>query len=819
MSVLLRRVSVVLQMLLFVLLFSTTQAGAANKVLVLSAEDSVPVSLTEYFDVLEDPSNQLQWGDIQSSEHLSRFQGGHAPDNALSYGVTRSTFWLRLRISNPTLQPVQRMIEISNARLSKVEFYSQDPNASTGYKGVTTGMLEPFASRAYPNRFFVFPIELAPHTTQDLYWKVQSNAPLAIPAKLWIPEKFYSHERTDYQVQSIYFGMCIAMVLFNLLLLVALKDSIYFYYVLLISCTAVSLASFNGLAKEYLWPNASVWSDVATYFGFCYCILSAILFMRKALKTAVVVPRLDKLMLFFAVLMAVLSVSFLLFQQSLVKLGLVLFGLSALSVLGTAVYCAKLRQRSAYLFLGAFGFLIAGILISILRGLNLVPLSPFTVNGMQWGSSLEMILLAFALADRFNQMRYEKEDAQQAALEAEQRLVGSLKRSEMELETRVAQRTNDLMLALENSKELRMRAEASGREANVALEELRTAQTQLIQAEKMATLGQVVANVAHEINTPIGAVKASGKNISDALEDTLNDMPDLFQSLDAATIDLFKKFLQQYRFGNPILSTREERNMVRSLNAALEELGVQNARKKASILVQMGAKTLEPDYLPLFLHTDSDRILATAHGIAAILNNTANINAAVEKVAKIVFALKSFSHVDQSEEMMEAVIENGMETVLTIYHGQMKQGIELVREYEPIAPLMCLPDQLNQVWTNLIHNAIQAMLLHANQNNSGLDDVDMQSSSHPTKVNTLTVGIRQQDSCAVVTVADNGPGIPDEIRAKIFEPFFTTKPVGVGSGLGLDIVRKIIDKHHGRIELQTQVGVGTTFTVYLPYSK
>jgi two-component system NtrC family sensor kinase len=120
----------------------------------------------------------------------------------------------------------------------------------------------------------------------------------------------------------------------------------------------------------------------------------------------------------------------------------------------------------------------------------------------------------------------------------------------------------------------------------------------------------------------------------------------------------------------------------------------------------------------------------------------------------------------------------------------------VVRNYEDIPPLSCFPDELNQVWTNLIHNALQAM------NHEG----------------TLTIGIRQEGDNAVVSVSDNGCGIPEEIRGKIFDVFFTTKPAGVGSGLGLDIVKKIIDKHQGRIEVQSEVGVGTTFSVFLPYA-
>jgi two-component system NtrC family sensor kinase len=134
--------------------------------------------------------------------------------------------------------------------------------------------------------------------------------------------------------------------------------------------------------------------------------------------------------------------------------------------------------------------------------------------------------------------------------------------------------------------------------------------------------------------------------------------------------------------------------------------------------------------------------------------------------------------------------------VLTIYQNQIKRGTELVRDFEPMPPILCLPDELNQVWTNLIHNALQAM----------------------TNPGTLTVMVRQRGTYVVVSIADTGSGIPEAIRSRIFDPFFTTKPTGEGSGLGLDIVKKIVEKHYGRIEVQSEVNIGTTFSVYLPIS-
>ena len=125
--------------------------------------------------------------------------------------------------------------------------------------------------------------------------------------------------------------------------------------------------------------------------------------------------------------------------------------------------------------------------------------------------------------------------------------------------------------------------------------------------------------------------------------------------------------------------------------------------------------------------------------------------------------------------------------------SHLKHGVEVVRDYEEVPRILCLPDELNQVWTNLIHNSLQAM------DNKG----------------TLEIGVSKRDGSIAVSVTDSGPGIPDDVREKIFEPFFTTKPAGEGTGLGLDIVKKIVDKHGGRIEVDSKPG-RTTMCVILP---
>jgi len=338
-------------------------------------------------------------------------------------------------------------------------------------------------------------------------------------------------------------------------------------------------------------------------------------------------------------------------------------------------------------------------------------------------------------------------------------------------------------------------------ELSQALEHLKTTQQELVQSEKMAALGHLVAGVAHEINTPLGAIRASIGNISNALHETIQALPNLFEHLSPAQRTLFFSLIQRaLQEKKPHLTSREERTIKRTLREELETHDVDDPDTIADTLVDMGIyEQIEP-FLPLFerigkQHDNSlaASILQAAYNLSIQRHNSENIVTAVERASKVVFALKSYTHYDHSGERVSSMITEGIDVVLTLYHNKLKHGIEVTKHYEDVPSILCYPDELNQVWTNIIHNAIQAMDGHG----------------------TLDIAVRQQESQILVSITDSGCGIPPEIQQRIFEPFFTTKPAGEGSGLGLDICLKIIEKHRGRIDLDSQPG-RTTFTVSLP---
>ncbi len=325
------------------------------------------------------------------------------------------------------------------------------------------------------------------------------------------------------------------------------------------------------------------------------------------------------------------------------------------------------------------------------------------------------------------------------------------------------------------------------------LKELKETQSQLVESAKMAALGQLIAGVAHEINTPLGAIRASIGNISDALNESLTQLPQLFQRLSEAQRRQFFTLIERAGESQAHLSSREERKLRRKLRRELEEKEVDNADEIADTLVEIGIFEDVDEFIGAFREDDPTTVLNAAYNLIIQQKSGKNIEIAVDKASKVVFALKSYAHTDQTGECTMLDIVDGIEVVLTLYYSQIKHGVEVIKNYGDVPAILCHGDELNQVWTNLLHNALQAMEYKGR----------------------LRIDVLQEENDIVVSLTDSGGGVPPEIKDRIFDPFYTTKPAGEGSGLGLDIVRKIVEKHQGRIGLVSEPGE-TTFTVRLP---
>ncbi|TGM08940.1 sensor histidine kinase [Leptospira barantonii] len=328
--------------------------------------------------------------------------------------------------------------------------------------------------------------------------------------------------------------------------------------------------------------------------------------------------------------------------------------------------------------------------------------------------------------------------------------------------------------------------------------ELESAQSQLIMSEKMASLGIMVAGIAHEINTPAGVINGAADNLDQNMNYLVQNIFDIVllarnrklrKNFELALLHLLRDkktseldSREKFRLKNELKEEMKDMNFSASLASELSNFIIEN---------QIGE---ERKYIYNVLIKDDERGYLMLKNATHINRNIKNIRYAIRNVVRIVKALKSYSHLDQSKTLSPANLVEGLETTLVILHNQVKYGIEVIRNFKEIPLVICNPDELNQVWTNLIQNAVQAL------KGNGKIEISV---------------FPENDKFVIVQIEDNGPGIPTRIQDRIWDPFFTTKDQGEGTGLGLGIVKGIVEKHKGKITLNSNPGK-TVFRVELP---
>ncbi|NJO52608.1 MAG: HAMP domain-containing protein, partial [Leptolyngbyaceae cyanobacterium RM2_2_4] len=277
------------------------------------------------------------------------------------------------------------------------------------------------------------------------------------------------------------------------------------------------------------------------------------------------------------------------------------------------------------------------------------------------------------------------------------------------------------------------------------LGELEKNQAKLIHTEKMSSLGQLVTGIAHEINTPLGAIQSSVGNITSALQQALEKLPLLLQTLPLERLSELLLLLEWSQQTQETLSSREERQLKRQIKQSLEDQGIAQADKLSSTLSKMGIAVALDPILPLLQIEDAPAMLQTVYQLAVVQNNSQNIRLAVERASRIVYALRSFARQDVLGVPSYASISEGIETVLTLYRNQIKAGVEIEKKYAELPPLLCYPEELVQVWSNLVNNAMQSM--------------DYQGK--------LAIATLQLEQHVVVQIADTGQGISQDVQDRI----------------------------------------------------
>nr|WP_277882689.1 CBS domain-containing protein [Oscillatoria sp. FACHB-1406] len=356
------------------------------------------------------------------------------------------------------------------------------------------------------------------------------------------------------------------------------------------------------------------------------------------------------------------------------------------------------------------------------------------------------------------------------------------------------QETNE---RLKSELQQRQQIEEQLRQLNQRLEEQSQRQLlKLIHSEKMAALGQLMAGIAHDLSGPISAMKVSASNLSEGFG--IAKFEKLLAFLQSLPPEVQKDFWLMIGSAKQTLVRRSRRHIVQlqdDICQQLEEESIDGADEIAEILVEIGIEDSLEQFKALLRHPNCEQTLDWVVQLVGLQKSLQVANTATEQTVSAITALKNYVRQDFTEEKIPARITEGIDTVLTLYQNAFKHGIELHKNCDESLPeILCYPSDLKQVWMNLIQNSLYAM---AGQG-------------------TLTIEVQRQDDFVRVHIQDSGTGIPKEIQETIFQPFFTTKPLGEGGGLGLNIVKQIIEKHEGIICLNSVPGK-TIFTILLPF--
>lgn len=667
-------------------------------------------------EIFIDTSGQKQIEEIAKSTSFTA-QANREPN----YQYTDLAIWGKLSIVNKqTLNNLA--VEIANPQLDSIWFYIPQGN---GFLEIITGDNFDYANRPVDHQQFVFPIELASDSGITIYFRVKSEEQLILPVHVGtVPAVQSSHSGSDAFI-GLYLGIMLVMFFYNLFIWLSVRDKSYFYYILYILGIAMAQAGLQGFSFKFLFSN---WPEINKFSVVLFSTLTgigAISFTRSFLLLKERLPLIHRSLYVFVGLYLLAVVVFLAGYSSFTYklLDLCAFLLSFYA-LGFSIYLSLKKIRSARFFLLAWSFFIVGLFVYVGRNLGWLPNNFFTTHVLMMGSAVEAILLSIALADRINILKREKEESQAEALRISQENERLVREQNVVLEEKVKERT----IALEQTNS----------ELNTTLSELKNTQTQLVNSEKMASLGQLTAGIAHEINNPINFVTS---NIRPLRRD-MNDLTEMIQK--------FEEIIPE--------NATEIKD---KLKAIKKEMDFEYLKEEINVLIS-------------------------------------GMEEGAFRTAEIVKGLRTFSRLDESD-LKKVNINEGIDSTLILLNSSMGGRIELIRDYDEDALLECYPGKLNQVFMNILNNAIQA--IHGKDGHGS---------------GKLTITTKSEGNVVKIGIRDTGPGMDEATKEKIFDPFFTTKPVGQGTGLGLSIVYSIIESHKGSIAIETAPGRGTEFILTLP---
>ncbi|WP_214073819.1 7TM diverse intracellular signaling domain-containing protein [Mucilaginibacter sp. dw_454] len=568
------------------------------------------------------PGKELGLSDVLKSAEFKKYD-----KEVPNLGFSEHSVWLRFTVTNKDADPAF-LLDVAYPILDEVELFSPDANGK--YHDNLMGEVRPFNTRKYDHPNYIFDLDIPQHSSRTYYLRVKSAEQLILPISINEPATLWQVLSRDDLLSGLFIGAIVIMFLYNLFIYFSVKDRSYLYYVIYVASVGLTQIGIKGFTFQYLWGNQTGFELKSVVLFACIGPIAALLFTKIFLSTSIRARRFDKVLTGIIVLMIVAFVVTASGQIQtgfkLMQLFTTLFAFSLIIVSLIVMYNGYRPAR--FVFLSWLSLLI-GAIIFTLKDNGVLPYNTFTGYSMQVATAVEMALLSFGLADRINILKKEKEASQAEALNIAKENERIIREQNVVLELKVSERTQEL---------------------NQSFEDLKQAQSQLVDSEKMASLGQLTAGIAHEINNPINFVTSNINPLKRDVETILE-----------------------------VMNTIE--------NVSQSDLTIEEKKKQ----IEAYKEEVDFDYL----------VVEIRHLINGIYEGAT-------RTAEIVKGLRIFSRLDE-DDLKLTDINEGLESTLIIANNLIGARTSIVRAYGELPLVECYAGKLNQVFLNIISNAAYAI--------------------------------------------------------------------------------------------------------------
>lgn len=419
-------------------------AGCAAAVELDVGRDSVAVAVARDLRFLRDDSAALGLEQVQALP-ASAWRRNDA--TVFSRGYSAAAWWLRFDLSRRDIGRERELLEIAYPVLDHVDVWVMQQGQLLAHYRM--GDKLPFASRPIAHRFFLVPLQMRPLETYTVLLRVRTSSSVQVPLTLWDESAYVAHDQYRLMAEGLYFGSMLVMVLYNFFVFLVIRERNYFYYVMYVLSILLFVASLNGVAFQFLWPQATTWNDEAILLMLSGTVFFGTLFTQRFLHLPEHLPRLVPAMRGLAVAALLLMLAAFQFDYDvLIRLTIVVAASACLAALAASAIRWRQGDRTARVYTLAWSAMLGGGVVLAFSKFHLLPDNSFTENAMQVGSALEVVLLSFALAERINEEKRLRFNAQQDALESERRTrhaqaeaLDAQRQANETLERRVQERT------------------------------------------------------------------------------------------------------------------------------------------------------------------------------------------------------------------------------------------------------------------------------------------------------------------------------------------------------------------------------------------